>query len=213
MGTDQLIALIAADNDKVAPVALHRITWAVAIAALVACGLMVSITIGKRGDLANASTTFPVLAKVILGTCIAGLALIAFQRSLRPGVKPGWPALLLSAPMVVLACLAFLALSQAPAESRGAMIFGRNWLVCLVAVPLYALLPLAGFVVVARRGAPVDEVSTGIFAGLAAAGLSTIAYSLHCSDDTMPFLATWYSLAMAIEAGLGAFAFPRLVRW
>jgi hypothetical protein len=82
-----------------------------------------------------------------------------------------------------------------------------------VLVPLYALLPLAGLFALARRGAPVRPRLTGLAAGIGAAGLATVAYALHCPEDAVPFLATWYPLAMAVAGGLGALAGPRLLRW
>ena len=54
---------------------------------------------------------------------------------------------------------------------------------------------------------------TGACAGLASAGLATLAYSLHCPDDAAPFLATWYTIAIAAVAAIGAMACPRLLRW
>ena len=38
-------------------------------------------------------------------------------------------------------------------------------------------------------------------------------YALHCPDDTVPFLATWYTLAIAISATVATLALPRLLRW
>uniref|UniRef100_UPI0018EBC830 NrsF family protein n=1 Tax=Bosea sp. ASV33 TaxID=2795106 RepID=UPI0018EBC830 len=78
---------------------------------------------------------------------------------------------------------------------------------------LYALLPLVVLLLLARRGAPVDRSLTGACAGLASAGLATIAYSLHCPDDAAPFLATWYTVATAIMTALGALILPRFLRW
>ena len=80
-------------------------------------------------------------------------------------------------------------------------------------MPLYAFVPLVALYGFARRGAPVDGMLTGACAGLAAAGLATLAYSLHCPDDTAPFLATWYTIAIAAVTGIGALVFPRLLRW
>ena len=62
------------------------------------------------------------------------------------------------------------------------------YIVWFVAVPLYALVPLVILFGLARRGAPVDGRLTGACAGLASAGLATVAYSLHCPDDAAPFL-------------------------
>lgn len=213
MQTQDLIDLMIADQGRVAPAALRRSTWAAAIAALGACGFIVLVTVGGRPDLASAWASHPVLAKALFGGSVAGLALVAFQRSLRPGVKPGWPGRLVAMPVIVVACLALFALGQSPIESRVEMVFGRYWLACLIAVPLFALLPFAALVVVARKGAPVSQAFTGAFAGLASAGLATMAYSLHCPDDAMPFLATWYPLSMAIVSGLGAVIVPKLTRW
>ena len=80
-------------------------------------------------------------------------------------------------------------------------------------MPLYALVPLVILFGLARRGAPVDGRLTGACAGLASAGLATLAYSLHCPDDTAPFLATWYTIAIAAVTGISALIFPRLLRW
>ncbi|MGO4816494.1 NrsF family protein [Cupriavidus sp. 2MCAB6] len=36
---------------------------------------------------------------------------------------------------------------------------------------------------------------------------------MHCPEDTIPFIASWYPLAMGMMAIVGALAFPRFVRW
>ena len=136
-----------------------------------------------------------------------------FQSSLRPGLKPARHLPLVALPLLAAAGWALLTLAQAPAEQWHALIFGRYWRACLIAVPLYALLPLVVLLLLARRGAPVDSALTGACAGLASAGLATIAYSLHCPDDTAPFLATWYTIATAIMTTLGALILPRFLRW
>ena len=38
-------------------------------------------------------------------------------------------------------------------------------------------------------------------------------YALHCPDDTAPFLATWYTIAIVAVSALGALIFPRFLRW
>jgi len=82
-----------------------------------------------------------------------------------------------------------------------------------VAVPLYAMVPFLVLLVLARRGAAVDGPLTGACAGLASAGLAIVAYSLHCPDDTAPFLATWYMIGIALVTSAGALVFPRFLRW
>jgi hypothetical protein len=213
MQTDDLIALMTADHRPVDTGWLSRATWLCALTALAATALLVLFLFGARPDLASAWPTRPVLAKVLLGASVASIALVLFQRSLRPGLKPGRHLPLVALPIAIVAGLALITLVQAPAEQWGALVFGRYWRACLVAVPLYALVPLVILFGLARRGAPVDGRLTGACAGLASAGLATVAYSLHCPDDAAPFLATWYTIAIAGVAGIGAFVFSRFLRW
>lgn len=213
MQTDDLITLMSASSRSVDTGWLRRATWLGAFAAFAATAGLVLLTLGTRPDLAGAWTTLPVIAKALFGASIAAIALTLFQSSLRPGLKPARRLPVVAIPLLVAAGWALLTLAQAPAEQWDTLIFGRHWQACLIAVPLYALLPLVVLLLLARRGAPVDGALTGACAGLASAGLATVAYSLHCPDDTAPFLATWYTLATAIVAALGALILPRFLRW
>lgn len=213
MQTDDLISLMSMDDRPVDTGWLRRATWLAAFAALAATAGLVLLTLGTRPDFTSAWTTLPVIAKAAFGASIAAIALVLFQNSLRPGLKPARRLPFIALPLLAAAGWALLALAQAPAEHWHALIFGRYWRACLIAVPLYALFPLVVLLLLARRGAPVDSTLTGACAGLASAGLATVAYSLHCPDDTAPFLATWYTIATAIMAALGALILPRFLRW
>ena len=213
MQTDDLITVMVAGHRPVDTRWLRRATWFCALAALTLTTALVLLILGVRADIAGAWLTRPVIAKAMLGASVASIALVLFQRSLRPGLKPGRALPLVAIPVALVAAGALVTLAQAPVEQWSGLIFGRYWRACLVAVPLYALVPLVILYGLARRGAPVDGRLTGACAGLASAGLATLAYSLHCPDDAAPFLATWYTLAIAAVAGLGALLFPRLPRW
>lgn len=213
MQTDDLISLMSASNQPVDTGWLRRATWLCALAALSVTAGLVLLTLGARPDFAGAWMTLPVIAKAALGASVAAIALALFQSSLRPGLKPARRLPLVAIPILVAAGWALLTLAQAPAEQWDALVFGRYWRACLTYVPLYALCPLVVLLALARRGAPVDGPLTGACAGLASAGLATVAYSLHCPDDTVPFLAAWYTLAIAIVTAFGALVFHRLARW
>jgi hypothetical protein len=213
MQTDDLIAVMTAGQRPVDTGWLRRATWLCALAALTFTALLVLTALGARPDLASAWLTPPVIAKALLGASVASIALVLFQRSLRPGLKPARRLPLVVIPLALVAGWALVTLALAPTEQWSALIFGRYWRACLISVPLYALVPLVILFGLARRGAPVDGRLTGACAGLASAGLATVAYSLHCPDDTAPFLATWYTIAIAVVTGLGALVFPRLLRW
>ncbi|WP_439495016.1 NrsF family protein [Bosea sp. (in: a-proteobacteria)] len=213
MQTDDLISVMTASHQPVDTGWLRRATGIAALGALVVTVTLVLATLGARPDLASTWMTLPVVAKALLGASVATIALMLFQRSLRPGLKTARLVPLVAVPLLAAAAWALLTLAQAPVEHWSALVFGRYWRACLIAVPLYALCPLVILLILARRGAPIDGRLTGACAGLASAGLATVAYSVHCPDDAAPFLAVWYTLAIMIVTGLGALAFPRLVRW
>lgn len=213
MKTDDLVTLLASDSGPVERASFARATGLTALAGLAACAAAVLLLFGPRLDLAAALVTPPVLAKFALGASVAALALIAFQRSLQPGRAAVGVLALVLLPVAAVLAWALAVLTTQPMPAWPALVLGRSWSVCLVMVPLYAALPLAGLFVLARRGAPVRPRLTGLAAGVGAAGLATLAYALHCPEDAVPFLATWYPMAMAVAGGLGALAGPRLLRW
>jgi len=213
MKTDELISLMAAGHQSVDTGRLSRATWLTAVAALAVTALLLVNTLGTRPDLARAIMTTPVIAKLLFGSSIATIALILFLQSLRPGLKPRRLAPLAAIPVMLVAAWAAVALAQAPTAQWSALTLGRYWNGCLVFVSAYSMVPLLAMLVLARRGAPVDSTLTGASAGLASAGLATVAYALHCPDDAAPFLATWYTIAMALVTGLAALVLPRFLRW
>ncbi|RXT56158.1 hypothetical protein B6S44_08855 [Bosea sp. Tri-44] len=213
MKTDELISLMAASHQPVDTGRLRHATWLAAAVALSVTAMVLVNTLGVRPDLAAAIMTMPVIAKLLFGGSIAMISLILFQQSLRPGLQPRRLLPLAAIPVALIAGFALLTLAQAPAEQWNTLIFGRYWRSCLFNVPLYALLPLAVLLLLARRGAPIDGRLTGASAGLASGGLAAVAYALHCPDDTIPFLAIWYTLAVALVAGISTLALPRLLRW
>ena len=93
------------------------------------------------------------------------------------------------------------------------MIIGDNWLECLLSIPLIAIVPFAAIVWAVRQTAPTDLVRAGALAGLAAGGVSATAYALHCTDDSLPFVAVWYGGTIALCTLAGATLGPRLLRW
>lgn len=213
MKTDELISLMAAGHQPVDTGRLSHATWLAAVVALAVTALLLVNTLGTRPDLAQAIMTMPVIAKLLFGGSIAVVALILFQQSLRPGLKPRRLVPAVAIPVALVVTWAVFTLAQAPAAQWGTLTFGRYWDSCLVYVFAYSMIPLLGLLLLARRGAPVDRTLTGASAGLASAGLATVAYALHCPDDAAPFLATWYTIAMVLVSGLAALVLPRFLRW
>ena len=46
-----------------------------------------------------------------------------------------------------------------------------------------------------------------------AGGVSAMAYALHCTDDSLPFVAVWYGGTIVLCTLAGAALGPRLLRW
>ncbi len=108
---------------------------------------------------------------------------------------------------------AMLRSADLPAEVRRTDWLGETaalcpWLIGLLSVPC-----LVALCVVMRRAAPTRLRWAGCCAGLLAGAISMLVYSLHCPEQGMAFIATWYTLGMCIPAAAGAVLGPRLLRW
>jgi hypothetical protein len=92
-------------------------------------------------------------------------------------------------------------------------LIGSNSLLCLASIPLLAAPILIAALAVLRGGAPLRPGLTGAVAGLFAGGLGAALYATHCTDDSPLFVATWYSLAIAIMVLVGFAAGHKVLRW
>jgi hypothetical protein len=90
---------------------------------------------------------------------------------------------------------------------------GTNWAICLTAIPLLSLAPLAALLVALRSAAPQSRARAGAAAGLLAAASGATLYAFHCFDDSPLFVATWYVLAAVPVVLLGIVLGRRLLRW
>ncbi len=90
---------------------------------------------------------------------------------------------------------------------------GRNSLACMTFISLIGLGPLAVFVWVLHYTAPTRPALAGSVAGLLAGGIAASVYAAHCDNDLPLFVATWYTLAVAGLAVVGATAASRFARW
>jgi hypothetical protein len=103
--------------------------------------------------------------------------------------------------------------ASAPAAARPALILGHTALPCVGLIALLSLPVLAVLFATLRSLAPTRLAAAGAAAGALAGGIGAAAYALHCNEMTLPFLAAWYVLGMAIPALVGALLAPRWLRW
>ncbi|MFN5716104.1 MAG: DUF1109 domain-containing protein, partial [Bradyrhizobium sp.] len=92
-------------------------------------------------------------------------------------------------------------------------LIGKNSMACMTAIPAMSLPLLIGALYGLRQGAPARPAVAGAVAGLLSAGLAATVYASHCTDDSPLFVATWYTLATAIVASVGALMGKRALRY
>lgn len=211
MKTDQLIAALAADAEP-----RQQPVWRTMLAALAAGGAaslaIFLIGMGVRPDIATALGTWRFDLKLALVLLALALALYDCARLANP-TRHGfasWPSLAIP---VLIAGAIGVELLTTPAESWSARLTGNNALVCLTAIPILSLAPLAAVLYAMRSGAPADALQAGAAAGRLAAALAAALYAIHCSDDSPLFVATWYTLATLAPIAIGAALGPKLLRW
>lgn len=213
MKTDDLITFLSTNVEAVdRRQVMREIGATIAVGAVAAVGVML-LALGIRTDLTQAGPLVFLAAKLVFAIGIAVLASVYLMKIARPGgegrVSITWAAL----PLVATMFLAVISLAFAPASHWHMMIMGDQWLECLLSIPVIAVVPFAAVMWVMRRMAPTDLTRAGALAGLVAGGLSAAGYALHCTDDSLPFVALWYGGTILLCTLAGAMLGPRLLRW
>jgi hypothetical protein len=211
--TDDLIRMISTNVEAANYREPQRmIVISAGLGAAFAFVAMVTV-LGIRTDLSELRPWLFVAAKSIFAGAIIGISLANLTRIARPGCEwrvSLWPGLV---PFGGALIAAAASLAIMPFSDWKTMIFGEYWLLCLLCIPLNAIVPFAAIIWAMRQLAPTNLTLAGAMAGRAAGGISAFVYALHCTDDSFPFIALWYSLTIAVCAFLGGVVGRRLLRW
>ena len=212
METDQLIRTLAADNT-------HRerpVGFVLALALLAAAPVSMAMffaELGVRPDVMTAMRNpfFDLKFAVTLALAISAIA-VSLHLSRPEASLRGWAWLLLiPAGLLAIGISGEMMMPQRlPMMTR---LIGSNSKVCLAAIPAMSLPLLAAALVGLRHGAPARPAVAGAIAGLLSAGLAATLYAAHCTDDSPLFVATWYTIATALVAAIGALAGSRVLRF
>ena len=211
MKTDDLIRALAADRTRPAPV-WHVLGAALSCAALFSAILFV-VRLGPRPDIAAVAADPRFLFKFVVTLLLAGTALLTVLRLARPDAERFYWSIALAAAPALLAFGVAVELVSLPPSTWGARLVGTNWSYCLTYIPLLSLPLLAAGLIGLRHAAPTRPALAGAVAGLLAGGLGATLYAAHCIDDSPLFVATWYTIAIAAMAIVGAVAGRRLLLW
>jgi hypothetical protein len=212
METDQLIRTLTADN-------AHRarpVGFVLALALLAAAPVSVAMHfagLGVRPDLMTAmhNPFFDLKFAVTLALAIPAIA-ISLHLSRPEASLQGWKWLLLIPVGLLVAGIAseMMMPQRLPMMTR---LVGNNSRLCMTAIPLMSLPLLMAALIGLRHGAPTRPAVAGATAGLLSAGLAATLYASHCTDDSPLFVATWYTIATALVAAVGALAGSRVLRF
>jgi hypothetical protein len=213
MKTDALIAMLARGPVQVSVGAVaRRLAAAVAIGSAVALAAMLA-SLGVRADLATAGDVPLFWAKLGVPLVVAAVGAVAVRRLARPGGDAPLAAVGAVALLAVLWALAAVDVAAAPAAERSRLVLGHTALPCVALVATLSLPSLVALLVALRSLAPTRLGAAGTAAGALAGGVGAAVYALHCNETTLPFVAVWYVLGMAIPAALGALLGARWLRW
>ena len=213
METDQLIRTLAADNGHRA----RPVGFVLALALLLAAPVSIAIfltELGVRSDVMTAMRNpfFDLKFAVTLALAISAIA-ISLHLSRPEASLRGWAWLLLIPIALLVMGIGGEMMTMPQRPPMMTRLMGRNAWTCLTSIPLMALPLLAAALLGLRHGAPTRPAVTGAIAGLLSAGLAATLYASHCTDDSPLFVATWYTIAAALVAAIGALAGPRVLRF
>lgn len=213
MKTDELVALLSTNPEPVdRGLVVRTLLIALGAGSILALGITI-VGLGVRPDIMTSGALSFVIAKVAFAVGISSLALVYLAKMARPGGERKPRSYLVAVPFLVIMALAVMNLGLAPSTHWNKMIVGDEWLECLVSIPVIAILPFAISIWAVRQAAPTNLARTGAFAGLVAGGVSAMAYALHCTDDSLPFVAVWYGGTIVLCTLGGAAMGSRLLRW
>lgn len=211
MKTDRLIDMLSKGVEPA-----QKPNWKQRFALTIAAGLivavlMIAIGLGIRPDIGAA--LMPVLMKAGFAAFAAAIALPMTLQLMRPGRPLGWRIGAIFAFVALSALATSIALMGADPVERMRFWIAGGFPWCIVFIPLLATPTAAGLLWLMRAFAPTRLTMTGAAIGAFSGGVGAMAYSLYCPVDSIAFVTTWYVVAIAGCAALGAIIGARLLRW
>jgi hypothetical protein len=213
MKTDELIELISFQVEPVKAAHLRRTLW---LSLAVGIGVTVCLMLALFGVPAYAFGAADLRIQAV--SFLFTLSLVAIgARFLVTVARPGEPGrkalLLMGLVFLVLLSAGLIALTLSPRAAWHAMLFGPQWSMCLICIPLFALAPFAALIWALRRAAPTHPALTGATAGMIAAASGAAIFSCCIPGSSLPFVTVWYGGVILLCALAGAAVSPWLLRW
>jgi hypothetical protein len=212
MRTDDLIAQLSDGLEPMPAGTVSRILQRAVALGLLGSAVLMLLVLRPRSDMATAILSVGMWTKLAYTFALAAFGFWLVERAGRPGADLHRPALLLALPILAIALLAAMQMSV-PAADVHRLVMGHSSRVCAFLVALTALPTLAATFWALRRLAPTRLTLAGIGAGLFAGAAGAFVYSFHCTEGSAPFIGLWYTLGIALTAGIGGLLGRPLLRW
>ena len=211
MKTDDLIDALAAGLQPTRKATLNPVLLAFAAAAAAAA---VAVLLGVRPALAETLSSPVTWTKGLYTASLAGAALWLSVRAGRPGADTRAPLAALGAIVGLALLWGAVELLTTPGDERLADWLGRTWTICGRNILLISAAAVVPTFLSARRLAPTRPAFSGFALGVATGGIAATAYGvLHCPESTAAFVATWYTIGVAVAGLIGAAVGRVALRW
>lgn len=209
-------ALIQSLSKNLKPVPRHALGRRLAVgigAGGVVTLVLIGLGLGFRPDLDLAMRGYSFWMKWAYTVSIGVCALFMVARLARPDtVRLRW-LWLIAVPFLLLAAIGVTEMAHVPPGDWLSMWLGHSWKRCPWLVLMLSAPIFVGLLWSFRQLAPTRLRMAGAAAGLAAGACAATLYCLHCPEVSAIFVLTWYTLGIALAAGIGALLGPRLLRW
>ena len=212
MKTDQLIDMLSRGVEPADKPRWKRKLAITLLVGLVVGAILVAIGLGVRPDIGAAR--MPVMWKTLFSATAAVVILPLALQLMRPGRPLGWRigAVIVFFALCALATIVAL-MGEMPERRWEAWMGGAAFPWCVVLIPVIAAPTAALLVWLMRAFAPTRLTMAGAAIGALSGGIGAMAYAMYCPTDSVAFVTTWYSLAIAVCAALGALIVSKFLRW
>jgi hypothetical protein len=209
--TVQLIDFLARGVEPAEKPRWRRRLAITVLTGLVVAVLLVAIGLGVRPDIGAAR--MPVMMKALFAALAAAVMLPLTVQLMKPGRALGWRLGAVAVFVAMCAVATFIALMGEMPERRMESWMGGAVPWCVVLIPILAAPTAALLLWLMRAFAPTRLALAGAAIGAFAGGVGAMAYAMYCPTDSVAFVTTWYTVAIAVCAALGALVGSKFLRW
>ncbi len=214
MKTDDLIAALANDARPVQPGLTPRRLLSFTLLGTAASALIMMLWLGPRPDLVMAMRGAFLWVKALYAFSFAVAGAMAMERLVRgDGKTPPLARLTVFFALILMGGTGAIGLWLAPSGLRLGMWLGTSYGACSLRLIVLAAPIQIAALLAARSLSPTRLRETGLACGLVAGGLAATVYAFHCPESTAAFVASWYTLGIAICGLIGWLIGPLALRW